>query len=131
MKRGLQIALAILSLIPAGFGFVNTVLGAGRFLPADAVNAAIDSQFRFQSAWYFGLAMLIWWMIPQIEQRTMLFRIVVLSLFAGGLARLYSYLTVGPPPTMMVAGMALELCLPLLLIWQSKVAAAHRSDLSS
>jgi len=122
VKRALQVTLGILSLIPTSFGIANTLFGAARFLPADQVNAAIDSQFRFQSAYYFSLAILIWVMIPKIEQYTTIFRIVVLALFAGGLARLYSYFTVGAPPPPMIAGMVLELCLPVLIIWQAKVA---------
>lgn len=122
MKRGLQITLSILSLIPFAFGLLNMFYGAGRFVPTEHVTAALDSQFRFQSAYYFSLAIVIWWIIPTIENHTTLFRIIVLSLFLGGLVRLYSYFTIGVPPQTMFAGMILELCLPLLLFWQSQVA---------
>ena len=97
-------------------------MGAAGFLPTEHVKAAIDSQFRFQSAYYFGLAFLIWYIIPRVEEHTAIFRIIVLFLFVGGLGRLYSYLTIGAPPSNMVGGMILELCLPLLIIWQAKIA---------
>ena len=67
MRRGLQITVFILSLIPAWYGFRNSIAGAAQFLPPEHLTAAIDGQFRFQSAWYFGLALILWWMIPQIE----------------------------------------------------------------
>lgn len=121
MKRGLQIVVGVLSLIPAIFGAYNAFAGAGRFLPQEAVTAAIDSQFRFQSAVYFGLALIIWWVLPNIEKHTALFRIIIAALFLGGLTRLYSYLTIGTPPANMFAGMILELALPLLVLWHNQI----------
>ena len=123
MRRGLQITFFILSLIPAWYGIRNAIVGAAQFLPEDHVSAAIDSQFRFQSAWYFGLALILWWMIPQIEKQGTLFRILALALFLGGVARLHSYLTLGPAPGSATAAMVLELCLPLLIFWQAHIAA--------
>lgn len=123
MKIGLQIILGILSLIPLSFGSINLYLGAARFIPIDQVTAALDSQFRFQSAYYLGLAVIIWWIIPTIERHTTLFRIIISVLFLGGLGRLYSYFTLGAPPTGMFYGMILELCLPILIIWQARVAS--------
>lgn len=121
MKLGLQIVVGVLSLIPAGFGLLNMVLGASRFLPPEAVNAAIDSQFRFQSAVYFGLALVIWWMLPNIEKHATLFRIIVGTLFLGGLARAYTFWAIGAPPPVMIGAMVLELCLPLLVLWHNRI----------
>jgi uncharacterized protein DUF4345 len=122
MKLALQILLCVLSLVPLSFGIMNVVYGVGQFFPGGQIPAALDSQFRFESAYYFSLAILIWWVIPDVERQTTLFRIIIGGLFLGGLARVYSYLTVGPPPPDMLAGMALELALPLLIVWQSKIA---------
>jgi len=52
-----------------------------------------------------------------IETRGAVLRLLVLAIFLGGLARLYSYLTVGPPPPQMIGGMALELGSPVLALW--------------
>jgi Domain of unknown function (DUF4345) len=122
MKFGLQIVLAVLSLIPAFFGASSMIDGAAKFIPLDHVTPALDSQFRFQSAYYFGLAVLIWWIIPNIERHTGVFRIVIGALFLGGLTRVYSYITIGAPPAPMLGGMALELALPLLILWQAKLS---------
>ncbi len=121
MKRGLQILLAIMSLIPLSFGIMNMVSGAAQFIPLEQVTAELDSQFRFQSAYYFGLAIIIWWVIPNLERHKTLIRILIGVIFLGGLARVYSYISVGPPPPQMFAGMILELSLPLLLIWLNKI----------
>lgn len=122
MKFGLQLILAITSLIPAYFGASSMIGGAARFIPLEHVTPALDSQFRFLSAYYFGLAVLIWWIIPNIERHTTLFRIVIGALFLGGLTRVYSYITIGAPPTPMLGGMVLELALPLLILWQAKIS---------
>lgn len=121
MKRTLQGVLVILALIPFGFGAANLIFGAGRFLPSGDVTAAIDSQLRFQSAWYLGLAAIILWIVPRIERETALFRIIILSLFIGGVARAWSWYALGAPPVGMQLGMYLELALPLLLPLQARL----------
>ena len=121
MRRTLQSVLVILALIPLGFGAANLLVGAERFLPSGNVTAAIDSQLRFQSAWYLGLAAIILWMVPRIERETTLFRIIILSLFIGGLARAWSWYNLGAPPVGMQLGMFLELALPLLLPIQARL----------
>ena len=122
MRRGLQIVLGILSLMPLTFGLLNTVFGAKLFVPEEALTTAIDSQFRFQSAWYLGLAAIIWWIIPKVERQTTLFRVIVFFIFLGGLARVLSAATVGMPANDMFFGMILELCVLVLIPWQARVA---------
>jgi Domain of unknown function (DUF4345) len=122
VKRTLQVVLAILSLLPLTFGALGVVLGAGRFLPSGMVNANLDSQFRFLSAWYLGLAVLAWWMLPQIEKHSVLFRIVCGAVFLGGVARLFAVMASGMPDTRFVIVMVIELLFPLLIPWQAMVA---------
>jgi hypothetical protein len=117
MKRGLQIVLAVLSLIPLFFA-VTGLLGGGQAANAgEAVTAGLDNQFRYLSAYYLSLFFLIWWVLQDLENRGTVLRLLVLAIFLGGLARLYSYLTVGPPPVNAVVGMALELGAPALVLW--------------
>lgn len=121
MKRGLQIVLALLSLIPLYFAVTGALFGAAGLNGGEATTAGLDNQFRYFSAFYLLLFFFIWWVIPQIEKQTSIFRLVVLALFLGGLARLMSYVTVGPPTPDMIAGMVLELGSPLLAFWQAKI----------
>ena len=121
MKRALQIVLGVLSLIPLTSGISGMIMGPALFIPQENVVPSLDSQFRFESAYYFSLAIVIWWLIPNVEKHTNLFRILVMGLFVGGLSRLYSYLTIGTPEVSMQIGMYLELALPLLIIWQAKL----------
>ena len=117
MKRGLQIVLAVLSLIPLFFA-VTGLLGGGQAANAgEAVTAGLDNQFRYLSAYYLSLFFLIWWVLQDLEHRGPVLRLLVLAIFLGGLARLYSYFTVGPPPVNAMVGMVLELGAPALVLW--------------
>ena len=127
MKRTLQIILIVLALIPLGFGAMNLFVGAERFLPVENVTAAIDSQLRFQSAWYLALAAIILWIVPRIDRETALFRIIIVGLFVGGVGRAWSWYTLGAPPVGMQFGMYLELALPLLLPLQARVARESKT----
>lgn len=122
MKRGLQIILAILSLIPLAFALMGLIGGAAMVNEGGGVTAALDNQFRYLSAYYLSLFFLIWWILEDLENRGAVLRLLVLAIFLGGLARLYSYLTVGPPPLRAIVGMALELGSPVLVLWHNLVA---------
>ncbi len=121
MKLGLQITLAILSLIPAYYGPYNAIAGAARFMDPTAVTAGLDNQFRFESGYYISLALLAWWMIPRIEREPTVFRILMAAIFCGGLGRVYSYMQYGSAGPVATGAMVLELALPLLILWQNAV----------
>ena len=121
MKKTLQIVLIILSLIPLYFGLTGIVFGAGQWLADGSVTAEIDNQYRFLSAFYLSLAFLIWWMTPNIEKHATPLRILMGVIFIGGLARAYSYLTVGAPPPPNIVGMVLELGSPVIVWMQSRI----------
>lgn len=120
MRRALQIITGLLSLLPLSFGLVGIIFGVGRLQPDFNVN--LDSQFRFLSAWYFGLGLISLWIIPRIESHTTLFRIITMAVFIGGLARIASLLQYGLPEKRFLIVMAAELLFPLLIPWQAAVA---------
>jgi hypothetical protein len=122
MKRSLQIVLAILSLIPLGFGVLGVVYGVARFAPLDATLAPLDSRYRFLSAIYVGIGVLIWRIIPAVERHGWLVSTIVTAIFCGGLARIYSATLTGETPPMMIAATALELAAPVLILWRRAVA---------
>ena len=103
MKRTLQVIIAVLSVLPLAVGTLGFIFGAGLFLPAGMATPKLDSQFRFLSAWDVGLALVVWWIIPQIEYQTALFRIVRLAVFLGGVGRVIAwYLTRSPGTAFLV-----------------------------
>ena len=121
MKRGLQIVLGVLSLIPLTFAILGMALGPAYFMGAEAYPAALDNQYRYLSAIYIAFTFLIWWMIPNIERHATPVRILTGVFFLGGLARLYSHLTIGPGDPEQFVGMILELAAPLIAVWQGAV----------
>jgi len=117
MRTSFKIILMILSLIPLYFAVTGVFGGAQALSSGESVGPELDNQFRYLSAYYLSLFLLIWYVLGDIDNRGTVLRILVLAIFLGGLARLYSYLQVGTPPPMLMAGMALELGAPVLAIW--------------
>jgi hypothetical protein len=122
MKRGLQLTLAILSMIPISVGIMGIVLGTSRWLPADIITPEFDSHYRYIAGYYVSLGMLGLWMIPRVEKHRSLFQIICASVFIGGIGRVVSIVQVGLPGSMALFFTAFELCFPLLLFWQAKLS---------
>lgn len=124
-KRLLQVTLAILSLLPLTFGILGILYGVERFDISQ--NPELDSQFRFLSTWYLGLTFIVWWMIPNIENHTKLFRIICTVIFVGGLSRLLAINHTGIPENRFIIVLIIELLFPALIIWQSTVNRTSKS----
>jgi hypothetical protein len=122
MKRGLQLTLAILSIIPMIVGTIGIVRGTSRWLPANLITPEFDSHYRYIAGYYISLGILTLWMIPKIEKHRSLFRILCGSIFLGGIGRVVSILQVGAPGPMAIFFTAFELCFPLFLFWQAKLS---------
>jgi hypothetical protein len=130
MKKALQVTVAMLSLLPLTFGLLGLFSGVGRFLPQGVPVPDLDSQFRFMSGWYLGLALIAWWMIPNIERHTALFRIICVAVFLGGIGRLAAWHASGEPSVRFLVVLAAELLFPLLIVWQSRVAVHADTEIS-
>ena len=127
MRRALQIAMAILSIAPLGFGLGNMFAGAGGLMPNWPITPDLDSQFRYQSGVYICITALLWWMIPRIEQVGWPFRAMALGLFVGGIGRLINIQEFGVPSAPMYYGMMLELSMPIFVAWQYWVEKAAKT----
>ena len=128
MKRALQVTVAVLSLLPLAFGAAGLLLGAGLYIRPELATPKLDSQFRFMSAWDVGLALIVWWLIPGIERHGSLFRLVCLVVFLGGLGRIAAWAATGSPGLAFGAVTVIELLVPLLIPWQSRVARTATAD---
>jgi len=129
-KRNLQIATAILAMVPVISGFLGMMglddpLYKSLNLPRDAT---LDSNLRFYSGVWLGLGLLAFWLIPRIDTESMLFRALWLMIFIGGLGRLISLFIVGLPFLPLVAFTLLEFVGPPLFIWwQHKISVNNVS----
>ena len=117
MRTSFKIILMILSLIPLYFAVTGIFGGAAANNDGVAVSAGLDNQYRYLSGYYLSLFFGIWYALGDIDNRGTIIRLFVLAIFIGGLARLLSYVQMGPPPTLAMIGMALELGSPVLILW--------------
>lgn len=127
-RRGLQIVLGTLSLIPFASGAAGVLLGPRALPGVDApVPTDVDSEYRYTHAMWFTAAPILWRALPRIEEETATVRAVSAAVFLGGVARLVSWRVMGRPHPVLVGATALELAgIPVLLAWQRQVARLAR-----
>jgi hypothetical protein len=125
-RRWLQAVNGLVALATIALGGTQLARGVGHpaygglALPASPI---LDSNLRFLGGMGLALGLLLLWVLPRIERRTVTFRIFWFCAFLGGVGRLLSLRLVGTPPGF-VAGIAvLEVVgAPLLIYWQARVS---------
>ena len=124
-KRGLQIVTALLGAIPVLTGII-TMFGLSDPIYASAgipANALLDSNLRFFGGVWLGLGLALYWIIPNIDKQTLLFRVLWGMIFLGGIGRLVSMIFLGLPPLPFVGFTILEIVgAPLFIWWQARLA---------
>lgn len=127
-RRWLQAINGLVALATIGLGGTQMARGIGHpayaelALPASPI---LDSNLRFFGGMGLALGLLLLWVLPRIERRTVAYRIFWLVALVGGIGRLLSRLLVGPVPDLVTGITVLEVFgAPLLIYWQSRVAAA-------
>jgi hypothetical protein len=121
-RRGLQLVVAILGLVPVCAGLDGAIRGEA-FLASGTPDISLDSHFRYLSGLLLAIGLGFWSTIPAIEKRNARFSLLTAIVFAGGLARLGGILAIGVPRWPMILAVIIELLVtPLLFIWQRRVA---------
>lgn len=124
-KRPLQITTAILAAIPVLTGII-TMFGLGDPIYASAglpANALLDSNLRFFGGIWLGLGLALYWLIPNIDKHTVLFRALWGMVFLGGVGRLLSMFLLDWPPVPFIAFTVLEIVgAPIFIAWQTRLA---------
>jgi hypothetical protein len=130
-RRILQIATAILALVPVATGVIGMFglsdpIYAAMGLPRDAL---LDSNMRFFAGFWLGMGLAMMWLVPRIETQTVLFRAIWIAIFIGGIGRLLSIFLVGAPPLPFTGFTALEILgAPIFIAWQARIAQRRRFD---
>ena len=122
-RRALQVALALVSLIPVFAGLAAVVQGPAFFDATLSISG--NSMLRYLSGLLLGIGLTVWAIIPRIEENGRVLGAIAFIVAVGGLARLWSLISVGTPRTPMVLALFVELILtPALYLWQRRVARA-------
>lgn len=96
MELFLQILLGIVSLICLLGGLNLLLKGASFFLPKTiSTQHIIDNLFRFLSGIYFGLGVLMTWVVFNFHEISDLIYFIGIVVIFSGLGRLYSRIKVG------------------------------------
>ncbi len=114
LLRGLLVAFgATVTCIPLAL-----ILAGSGILPGfSEVNATMDSEFRFQSAFFLAYGLCLLWCSQDPVGRSSQIRLLMLVFFMGGLARLASMVAVGPPHAFFVAMMVVEIVIAPVVAW--------------
>ncbi|AJP74003.1 DUF4345 domain-containing protein [Sphingomonas hengshuiensis] len=122
-KRLLQAAMILTLLLPLSAA-IEGIVGGPHFLGRPpSVPTDLDSHFRYVSGLFLGMLLLFAACIPNVERNGARLRMLGAMVFVGGLARLLSLALVGAPSLGHRIGLGIELVeLPLLLLWQARVA---------
>jgi hypothetical protein len=130
-RRILQIILAMIALVAIITGPWEIIIGIiDEFYGLSAINMTagtliLDSNHRYYSGLWFGLGLIMLWIIPSIERQKIVFRLVSLMIFIGGVGRVVSMITLGVPPVPFVIFTVVELVFPLLIFWQNRIAPSN------
>ncbi|HET7116264.1 MAG TPA: DUF4345 family protein [Hanamia sp.] len=96
MELLLQILLGIVSLVCLLGGLNLLLKGANSFLPKTIpVQRILDDLFRFLSGIYFGLGILMTWVVLNFHKINDLIYFIGIVVIFSGLGRLYSRIKVG------------------------------------
>jgi hypothetical protein len=124
-RRALQVVLAVLATVAVASGLAGMLLGPAALPGARAVDATVDSEYRFVNAFWFGAGVLVWWAVPRVDRASVLLRLTLGAAFLGGLARLLAAAASGWPHPVLLGVLVVELLVvPCVVLWQGRVARA-------
>ena len=113
MRVVLAVLAGVLGLFAAFSGVSGMVLGLSDVAEP---TFALDSNFRFLSAFLTGAGVVLLWSLFRLDRATTELRIVSALVFVGGCARLLSLTTAGRPEGAYVFYIVAELVLPVVIV---------------
>lgn len=117
MEITLQILLGLVAFICLAGGLNLLIKGAASFLPnGTPAQPVLDDLFRFLSGIYFGLGILMVWVVFNLHEINDLIYFIGIVVIFSGLGRLYSRIKVGPAGKYFDYMMALEIVLGIVII---------------
>lgn len=126
--RALAVVLRVFAVFAVATGALDIVVGTRLLIdsgavipPGTAVDPVLNSQIKFFGAVWCGYGSALWWTAGDLRARAPMLRILLGTLFIGGIGRLLSAMLFGLGSTMLVAFIAIELAgLVAVLAWHRK-----------
>ncbi len=117
MELSLQILLSLVTLICLLGGLNLLIKGVGSFLPKTIPTPPVlDNLFRFLSGIYFGLGLLMAWVVFNIHETKDLIYFIGIVVIFSGIGRLYSRIKVGSGGKYLNFIMVFEIILGITII---------------
>lgn len=117
MARLLRVLTVLMGVTCALIGLYHLTLGQVSVPGAGTASATIDSRERFYSAIFIGFGLAWVWASRQAPVPATTVRILAGIFLLGGAGRVLSWVDLGPPHWLQVAGMVVELGLPFVFFW--------------
>ena len=131
-RRVLQLAVALLALVPILAGIAGIVWGLGVFDARAGLSRTGDSHVRYLSGLILAIGLGFLSTVPRIEAQGPRFRLLTGLVLVGGVARLYALLLYGVPALGMVGGLIMELVVtPALALWREGLERRARTQLQA
>ncbi len=134
MESTLKYVLYAISLVALVTG-LNVLIGGASAIPGalGGVEATVDNELRFFSIFWIAYGAFCFWVAKNIKDQSVFIPVIAMVFFLGGVGRLMSMLLVGPPASILIPAMILELVLPMViyaLYWKLSKAPAKRVQAS-
>jgi hypothetical protein len=118
MLRLLAVLAALFGLVCTAIALAHLALGPNSIPGSIPVNATMDSEDRFYATLFLGFGIAMMWSSRDLRARANIFKALMAIFFVGGIARIVSILTVGPPIPFFQVMTVLELLIPpLAWLW--------------
>jgi hypothetical protein len=116
-KRLLQALFGALGVVSILTGLFAVLTGPGGQVDGEAVNASVESEFRFYASLWVAFGAAALWVAPRVDREAAVVRLLAVILFSAGLARTIAWIAAGTPHWSLLFLLGLELLLPPLILY--------------
>ncbi len=109
--------IAVLGTVPVLSGLLGIVGGPAALPDGEAVNATVDSEYRFTNVFWLAAGLLLWWSLRRPRERAAVTRVILAIASLGAVPRLVSVAVTGWPHPVFIGALVLELVVVPLVIW--------------
>ncbi len=117
MQAALKWLTAMFGAACVAIALLHIVQGPAAIPGSVPVNATMDSEDRFYATLFLGFGAALIWAARDLAARRGTFLALLAVFFLGGLARVISWIAVGPPGDIFIAIIVVELILPPVFLW--------------